>query len=243
MNPAQYRSTVRRAVLAKTAAAADPAQVAGVLGLLGGGALAGSAVSDDDQSALKRIGKGTLGAGLAYGGYKAMTDPKVQQGIRTGTQKAVELVQAAVAQLRANTAKTAETAFDAGFCDVAAECGVDPVALAKCGAYGGAPGARLVAGAAQRIGPAIPGAVKRVGGLAAGAGRAFSRASEAAGARLGTSWANWQQRRAAGRMPTQEEQMEAMQRRSGYQARLLDGFNRYAAGLPAASVATPAAAK
>jgi len=148
MNTAQHRSMARRAVLAKTAAAVDPAQVAGVLGLLGGGALAGSAASDD-QSTLKRIGKGTLGAGLAYGGYKAMTDPKVQQGIRTGTQKAVELVQAAVAQLRANTAKTAETAFDAGFCDVAAECGVDPVALARCGAYGGAPGARLVAGAAS----------------------------------------------------------------------------------------------
>ena len=132
MNPAQHRSTARRAVLAKTAAAADPAQIASVLGLLGGGALAGSAASDD-QSTLKRVGKGTLGAGLAYGGYKAMTDPKWQRGVRTGTQKAIELVQSAITRLRTKTA-AAHTPADpylAGFCDAAVACGVSPEALAK----------------------------------------------------------------------------------------------------------------
>lgn len=156
MNPAQYRSTARRAVLAKTAAAVDPAQVAGVLSLLGGGALAGSAATGDDQSALKRIGKGTLGTGMAYAGYKAMTDPRWQRGIRTGAQKAVELVQSAIARLRTKTA-AAHTPADPyldGFCDAAAACGVSPEALAKYAAATNAVPAQASAPARRVAAPA-----------------------------------------------------------------------------------------
>ena len=85
-------------------AAVDPAAAAGAAALLGGGALAGSAVTGDDQSMAKRVGKATLGTGLAVGGYKAMTDPKWQAGIRTGTQKAMDIIREMVGRMPAKAA-------------------------------------------------------------------------------------------------------------------------------------------
>lgn len=95
---AAVRSQARRAALYKCAAV-DPAQVAGIVGMLGGGALAGSAATGDDQSTLKRIGKGALATGLAYGGYKAMTDPRWQQGIRDGASRLHDLFKRFAARL------------------------------------------------------------------------------------------------------------------------------------------------
>lgn len=92
-------SLVRRAALTKSAAA-DPARLAGVLSLAAGGALGGSAATGDDQSTLKRVGKGTIGAGLAYGGYKALTDPQWQAGIRTGADTVHDIIAQLVQRIR-----------------------------------------------------------------------------------------------------------------------------------------------
>ena len=132
---AAIRSQARRAVLVK--AAIDPTQIAGALAMAGGGALGGSAVTDDDQSMLKRIGKGTLGAALGYGGYKLMTDPRWQQGLRNGVGTARNLIAGLLGKAQ-GAAKAAEAqptpeeqAFAAGFCKAAEAMGVDPAALAK----------------------------------------------------------------------------------------------------------------
>ena len=76
MNGQAYVAGFTAAAKMSKQAGVDAATAAGVASLLGGGALAGSTV-DDDESALKRLGKATAAAGLAYGGYKALTDPRV----------------------------------------------------------------------------------------------------------------------------------------------------------------------
>lgn len=110
----------------------DSARIAGTLAMLGGGALGGSAATGDDQSALKRIGKGTLGTGLAVAGYKAMTDPKWQHAIRKGVSTAGDYLSRLVGGIGA--AKAAESAYAAGFRKAAEAAGVDPVALYKSAA-------------------------------------------------------------------------------------------------------------
>ena len=129
------RSMARRAVLTKSAAV-DPAQVIGALGMLGGGYLGGSATTGDDQSIYKRTGKIGIGAGLGYAGYKAMTDPKWQNGINKGVDWIKDLIRAILNR----TPKVAEAgpisfedAYLDGFCKAAEVAGVDPVALAQYG--------------------------------------------------------------------------------------------------------------
>ena len=113
----------------------DPARIAGTLAMLGGGALGGSAATGDDQSTLKRIGKGTLGTGLAVAGYKAMTDPVWQRMIRRGVYNAKDYLSRLVGGL--GPLKKAGSAYIDGFVKAAETAGVDPVALYKAAAPAG----------------------------------------------------------------------------------------------------------
>jgi len=113
----------------------DPSRIVGTLAMLGGGALGGSAATGDDQSTLKRIGKGTLGTGLAVAGYKAMTDPTWQRMIRRGVYNAQDYLSRLVGGL--GPLKKAGSAYIDGFVKAAGAAGVDPVALYKAAAPAG----------------------------------------------------------------------------------------------------------
>lgn len=81
------------------AAGIDPRIIA-LLSTALGGAAAGSAATGGDQSALSRLGKGALGAGLTYAGYKTLTDPRWRQAVGQGTQRAVDYGRQGIAYLR-----------------------------------------------------------------------------------------------------------------------------------------------
>ena len=147
---AAVRSQVRRAALTKVAL--DPAQVLGYAGMLGGGALAGDAAMNGEQSATRRIGKGVLGAGLAYAGHKAMTDPKWQGAVNNGAQKAVSYVRGLLGRVKAAEARTEKRALD----NVGSELG-GTIAAPLVGGVGGAGlgalvGAALAAAKGKPIG-------------------------------------------------------------------------------------------
>lgn len=79
--------------------AVDPRHIA-ALSLLLGGAAGGSAITGGDQSALSRLGRGALGAGLTYAGYKTLTDPRWQRAVGQGTQRAIDYGRQGIAYLR-----------------------------------------------------------------------------------------------------------------------------------------------
>lgn len=95
-------------------AALDPATAGGAAAMAIGGALGGSALTGDDQSFTKRLGKGTAGTALGYLGYKAMTDPRWQEGIRSGTQKAMGIIRSAIGRLPAKAASARPCVKSAG---------------------------------------------------------------------------------------------------------------------------------
>lgn len=167
---AAIRSQARRAALTKVAQVSP--QLIGALTTAAGGALGGSAVTGDDQSFVKRVGKAGIGAGLGYAGYKLMTDPKWQQGLSTGLDKARGLVAQLASKFSAGT-KAAEAqqasierAYVAGFCKAAEAVGIDPVVLSKQAGFGQLLGKGI--GWLSRGGRAVRSGLSRYGNLMAG---------------------------------------------------------------------------
>lgn len=95
-------------------AALDPATAGGAAAMAIGGALGGSALTGDDQSFAKRVGKGTIGTALGYAGYKAMTDPRWQAGIRNGTQRAIDIIRTVMGRMPVKGASASPCVKSAG---------------------------------------------------------------------------------------------------------------------------------
>ena len=130
MTKTAARSDARRFVLTKIAAETNWAHVFGPGAMAIGGALGGSAVTGDDQSMFKRLGKGLLSALLLYAGHKFMTDQNWQSGLNAGIGKVRDTASGLIGKVR-GAAKSAEADdyYVEGFCKAAESLGIDPVAL------------------------------------------------------------------------------------------------------------------
>ena len=169
---AAVRSQARRATLTKVAL--DPAQALGYAGMLGGGALAGDAAMNGEQSALKRVGKGVLGAGLAYAGHKALTDPTAQDIIRTGTQRGMDFIRKFLGKAKAAEARTEKRALDNVGSEIAGSI-MSPVTTGLTGAGIAAlvaalrgKNVRRAAGGGAVLGAALGAPLLEAGGVLAG---------------------------------------------------------------------------